>query len=130
MQQEVLTGKKVLIADDDYYNIYALNAALEEFGLDIVNVNNGRDAVDMVVTNGNHFDIVLMDIMMPEMDGYEAMRAIRSKGFSSLPIIALTAKAMKGDIDKCLEAGASDYMSKPIDVTSLIDMMANWLNKP
>jgi len=127
MQQDVLTGKKVLIADDDYYNIYALNAALEDFGLDIVNVNNGREAVDMVVTNGNHFDIVLMDIMMPEMDGYEAMRAMRGKGFSSLPIIALTAKAMKGDIDKCLEAGASDYMSKPIDVASLIDMMVKWL---
>ena len=129
MQQEALTGKKILIADDDYYNIYALNAALEDFGLDIITVSNGLEAVNLVVAGDSNFDIVLMDIMMPEMDGFEAMRAIRSKGFNSLPIIALTAKAMKGDIDKCLEAGASDYMSKPIDVARLIDMMAKWLNK-
>jgi CheY-like chemotaxis protein len=125
---ETLQDKNILLADDDPMNIFALTAALEDFGVNITTVTTGTEAVDAVMNN-NDFDIVLMDIMMPEMDGYEAMRIIRSKGFNNLPIIALTAKAMRGDVEKCLEAGASDYMSKPIDVATLVEMMLKWMNK-
>jgi CheY-like chemotaxis protein len=125
---ETLQDKNILLADDDPMNIFALTAALEDFGVNITTVTTGTEAVDAVMNN-NDFDIVLMDIMMPEMDGYEAMRIIRSKGFNNLPIIALTAKAMRGDVEKCLEAGASDYMSKPIDVAMLVEMMLKWMNK-
>jgi CheY-like chemotaxis protein len=126
---EILKGKNILIVDDDAYNIFALTAALEDFEANITSVTNGVDAVAAVTSNDTSMDIVLMDIMMPEMDGYEAMRIIREKGFTQLPIIALTAKAMRGDIEKCLEAGASDYMSKPIDVAKLVELIEKWLTK-
>lgn len=125
---EILQGVKLLIADDDQYNIYALTAALEDLGMEITTVANGLEAVEEVSANKGT-DMVLMDIMMPEMDGYEAMRTIREKGYTDLPIIALTAKAMRGDIDKCLEAGASAYMAKPIDVMALIELMVTELQK-
>jgi CheY-like chemotaxis protein len=124
---EILKGRHVLIADDDQYNIYALCAALEDYGMHLLIANNGREAVDAVCSHGD-IDIVLMDIMMPEMDGYEAMRHIRSDAaFKDLPIVALTAKAMKGDIEKCLDAGATDYLSKPIDVEKLVGMIGRLL---
>lgn len=126
---EILKGKNILIVDDDAYNIFALSAALEDFEANITSVTNGVDAVAAVTATDQPMDIVLMDIMMPEMDGYEAMRTIRDKGFTDLPIVALTAKAMRGDIEKCLEAGASDYMAKPIDVAKLIELMEKLLQK-
>lgn len=120
---DILNGKKLLLVDDDQYNIFALEAALEDYGLNILVATNGREAVNAVTANAD-LDIVLMDIMMPEMDGYEAMRIIRAMDDrKKLPIIALTAKAMKADIDNCFEAGATDYMSKPIDVSKLVAMM-------
>ncbi|HEU0007533.1 MAG TPA: response regulator, partial [Terriglobia bacterium] len=109
----VLAGKKALIVDDDVRNIFALTSALENVQMEVFYAENGRDALSML-ENTPDIDVVLMDVMMPEMDGYETMRAIRNmEQFRSLPIIALTAKAMKGDREKCVEAGASDYISKP-----------------
>ena len=126
---EILKGKNLLLADDDKYNIFALSSALEDFGLNIITVVNGKEAVNAVAENKD-IDIVLMDIMMPEMDGYEAMRTIRSTGLhDQLPIIALTAKAMRSDIDKCMEAGATAYMSKPIDITALLSLMCKCLGE-
>ena len=124
---DILNGKNLLLADDDQYNVFALSAALEEYGLNIIVATNGLEAVNAVKGNKD-IDMVLMDIMMPEMDGYEAMSMIRSTGdFNDLPIIALTAKAMRSDIDKCIEAGASAYMSKPIDVAKLVELMGKWM---
>ncbi len=126
---EQLQGKNLLLADDDKYNVFALSSALEDYGMNIISVNTGIEAITAIGVKD--IDIVLMDMMMPEMDGYEAMRNIRASGrHANLPIIALTAKAMRGDIDKCLAAGASDYMSKPVDVDALVAMMCKWLDKP
>ena len=116
----VLAAKKVLIVDDDVRNIFALTSALERYQMQVVYAENGRDGIT-VLQNTPDIDVVLMDVMMPEMDGYETMRAIREVDkFRSLPIIALTAKAMKGDRDKCIEAGASDYITKPVDAAQLL----------
>jgi len=126
---EQLKGKNLLLADDDKYNVFALRSALEDYGMNIISVNTGIEAIAAI--GANDIDIVLMDMMMPEMDGYEAMSNIRASGrHNNLPIIALTAKAMRGDIDKCLAAGASDYMSKPLDVEALVTLMCKWLDKP
>lgn len=125
---EILKGKNLLLADDDQYNIFALMAALEDLEMNITTVVNGREAVDAVMNNPD-IDMVLMDIMMPEMDGYEAIGRIRGAGYTDLPIIALTAKAMRADIEKCLEVGASHYMSKPIDVEKLLQAMCEWMQK-
>jgi CheY-like chemotaxis protein/signal transduction histidine kinase len=127
-QEKVLQGKRILIADDDMRNIFALSTALHEFDMNIVIANNGREAIEKL--NGDEaIDLVLMDIMMPEMDGYEAMRRIRmEEKHTKLPIIALTAKAMKNDRQKCIEAGASDYISKPVDIDKLLSMMRVWLS--
>ena len=120
-------GKKVLIVDDDVRNIFALTTVLEGNGMDVVFAENGRAAIDVLRENPS-VDLVLMDIMMPEMDGYETMRAIREMPeFAQLPIIALTAKAMKGDREKCIEAGASDYITKPVDTDQLLSLMRVWL---
>ncbi|MET3112353.1 CheY-like chemotaxis protein/CHASE3 domain sensor protein/GAF domain-containing protein [Pedobacter sp. CG_S7] len=120
--------KTILIADDDMRNIFALSSALQEFNLNIVIANNGREALEKL-TKEKNINLVLMDIMMPEMDGYEAMRTIRlNKEFEKLPIIALTAKAMKQDREKCIEAGANDYISKPVDIDKLLSMMRVWLS--
>jgi len=126
--EKALKDKTVLITDDDMRNIFALSSALQSYDLQIVIANNGREALEKLEEH-KQIDLVLMDIMMPEMDGYEAMRAIRSnKEFSKVPIIALTAKAMKQDREKCIEAGANDYISKPVDIDQLLSMMRVWLS--
>ncbi len=118
-----LREKKILLVDDDMRTVYALSAALISKGAEVIVADNGRAALEALSARPD-VDVVLMDIMMPEMDGYEAMRRIRKDArFAKLPIIALTAKAMKGDAEKCLEAGASDYMSKPIDLEQLIVLL-------
>ncbi|MEP1897104.1 MAG: response regulator [Alloalcanivorax venustensis] len=128
-RDDIFEGKKLLLVDDDMRNIYALSAQLEELGFDIHLANNGREALE-ALDESPDFDIVLMDIMMPEMDGYEAMAQIRSQPrFAALPVLALTAKAMKDDRAKCLDAGANDYCSKPIDMSKLTSLMRVWLHK-
>jgi signal transduction histidine kinase/DNA-binding response OmpR family regulator/HAMP domain-containing protein len=122
-----LTGKSVLVVDDDVRNIFALTTVLEQHGLQVVHAENGRTGIEMLQKTPG-IDGVLMDIMMPEMDGYETMRAIRQIAeFRSLPIIAVTAKAMKGDRAKCIEAGASDYITKPVDLDQLFSVLRVWL---
>jgi CheY-like chemotaxis protein len=124
---EVLKNKKVLIVDDDMRNIYSLTNALEEAGVRCITAENGKAALAMLQEQPDT-DIILMDVMMPEMDGYEATQEIRKKStFSKLPIIALTAKAMKGDREKCLEAGMSDYIAKPVNMEQLLSLMRVWL---
>jgi CheY-like chemotaxis protein len=124
---EVLRGRKILVVDDDARNIFALTSLLENQEMDVVSATHGRSAIDIVL-NTPDLDIVLMDIMMPDMDGYETMREIRkSSQFRTLPIIALTAKAMKGDREKCLDAGASDYIAKPVNTDQLLSLMRVWL---
>jgi len=126
-KEAMLAGKKILLVDDDMRNVFALSSALEAHGMEVSLARNGREGVEKLSANPDT-DLVLMDIMMPEMDGYEAMRAIRKrKRFQDLPIIALTAKAMKGDRNKCIEAGASDYMAKPVDTDKLFSLLRVWL---
>jgi CheY-like chemotaxis protein len=119
--------KKILIVDDDVRNIFSLTSALESHGMSVLFAENGRDALEVLRANPG-VDLVLMDVMMPEMDGYETTRAIReTEEFRSLPIIAVTAKAMKGDREKTLAAGASDYITKPVDTEQLLSLMRVWL---
>jgi HAMP domain-containing protein/CheY-like chemotaxis protein/signal transduction histidine kinase len=123
----VLTGKKVLIVDDDIRNIFAMTSVLERHKMEVFAAESGKDALDQLEKTPG-VDIVLMDIMLPEMDGYETTRRIREKPeFKGLPIIALTAKAMKGDREKCIEAGASDYIAKPVDTEQLLSLLRVWL---
>ncbi|HYM00822.1 MAG TPA: response regulator, partial [Blastocatellia bacterium] len=125
----ILMGKKVLIVDDDVRNIFALSSALESYDMEVVHAENGREGINLLQQTPD-VDLVLMDIMMPEMDGYETMQAIRTMDrFDSLPIIALTAKAMQADRDKCIEAGASDYISKPLDIDQLLSLLRVWLHR-
>jgi CheY-like chemotaxis protein len=123
----VLEGRKALIVDDDMRNIFALATVLDDEGMVILSADNGRDAVQLVESDPS-IDIVLMDIMMPEMDGIATMKAIRKlpRG-KELPIIAVTAKAMKGDREKCIEAGAWDYLSKPVATADMLVMLKGWL---
>ena len=124
-----LTGRKVLVVDDDVRNIFALSSALSREGMKVLYAENGRDGIEVLQSNPS-IDIVLMDIMMPEMDGYATMRAIREiPEFKALPIITLTAKAMKGDRDKCIAAGASDYITKPVDIARLLTLIRVWLHR-
>jgi signal transduction histidine kinase/CHASE3 domain sensor protein/DNA-binding response OmpR family regulator len=124
---EVLKDKKVMIADDDVRNIFSLSKVLESAGMHVVSATDGKEALDHLKKNPS-VDIVLMDMMMPEMDGYEAMRTIRSMpGMSKIPIIAVTAKAMADDRQKCISAGASDYITKPIDKDQLMSLLRVWL---
>ncbi len=124
---DVFQGKTILAVDDDMRNIYALTGMLEDNDMQVLMAENGQEALD-VLTEHPEIDLVLMDIMMPEMGGYEAMRAMRKdERWMKLPIIALTAKAMKGDRQKCLEAGANDYLSKPIDTGKLLSLLRVWL---
>jgi CheY-like chemotaxis protein len=124
---EALTGKTVLVVDDDVRNIFALTSLLEQHGVRVINAENGAEAISLIDEDPD-IDAVLMDIMMPEMDGYETMRRIRlNSKHRLLPILALTAKAMKGDREKCLEAGASDYIAKPVNTDELLGLLRIWL---
>jgi CheY-like chemotaxis protein len=123
----LMTGKRILVVDDDVRNIFSLTSVLEAHGMDVRFAENGRDAIASIEKQPD-VDLVLMDVMMPEMDGYETMTAIRQNPeFKALPIIALTAKAMKGDREKCIAAGASDYITKPVDTDQLLSLMRVWL---
>jgi CheY-like chemotaxis protein len=123
----VFNGKKVLIVDDDVRNVFALTSVLEANGMDVVFAENGRDGIETLREHPD-VDLVLMDIMMPEMDGYETMAAVRQMPeFRQLPIISLTAKAMKGDRERSIESGASDYITKPVDTDQLLSLMRVWL---
>ncbi|WP_456312425.1 HAMP domain-containing protein [Pseudomonas shirazensis] len=127
LKEDVLQGKKVLLVDDDVRNLFALTTALERYGLDVISAESGQEAID-ILNEDKAIDIVLMDIMMPEMDGYETMKNIRKDPeHKDLTIIAVTAKAMKGDRQRCIESGASDYMTKPVNVEQLSTLMRVWL---
>ncbi|PAW80145.1 MAG: hybrid sensor histidine kinase/response regulator [Verrucomicrobia bacterium Tous-C9LFEB] len=127
--ETVLKGKKILIVDDDIRNIFAMTSLLERYEMGILSAETGKIALEQLQSEPG-IDAVLMDIMMPDMDGYDTMRAIRKfTKFRMLPIIAVTAKAMKGDREKCIEAGASDYIAKPVDSTELLSMLRLWLHR-
>lgn len=129
VKEAIFENKKILIVDDDMRNVYVLSKILEERKVNILIGRNGKEGVE-IVKNNPDINLVLMDIMMPEMDGYTAIREIRAdKRFFQLPIIALTAKAMKGDRDKCIEAGANEYLSKPVNTEKLLNLLRVWLQK-
>jgi CheY-like chemotaxis protein/GAF domain-containing protein len=129
LSDPVLAEKTVLIVDDDMRNVFALTSVLERHRMKVIYAESGREGIEKLQATPG-VDVVLMDVMLPEMDGYETMRAIRADGrFRNLPIIALTAKAMKGDREKCIEAGASDYVAKPVDTEQLLSLLRVWLYK-
>jgi CheY-like chemotaxis protein len=124
---DVLRGRCVLVVDDDARNIFALTSVLENHDMEVLTATNGRQAIELIESTPQ-LGVVLMDIMMPEMDGYETMREIRKNpSYRTLPILALTAKAMKGDREKCLQAGASDYIAKPVNTDQLLSLLRVWL---
>ena len=126
-KEALFDGKKILVVDDDMRNVFALSKILEDKNMNVSSASNGEKALELLKENPD-IDLILMDIMMPVMDGYETMRQIRTKDkINNIPIIALTAKAMKEDRDKCIEAGANDYLTKPIDIEKLISLMRVWL---
>ena len=128
-KNDILANKKVLVVDDDVRNLFALTTAFERYSINAITAESGQEAMNILNENDD-IDIVLMDIMMPEMDGYETTQKIRREHMNkSLPIIAVTAKAMKGDREKCIEAGASDYITKPVKVDQLLSLMRVWLYK-
>jgi len=123
----ILAGKKILIVDDDIRNIFAMTSLLERYKINVISAETGKAGIEALHKAGD-IDLVLMDIMLPEMDGYDTMRAIRQMySFKQLPIVALTAKAMKGDREKCIGAGASDYIAKPVETEELLSLVRNWL---
>jgi CheY-like chemotaxis protein len=125
-----LAGRKVLIVDDDVRNIFALTALLESHDIEVEFAENGKAGIEMLSSGASDIELVLMDVMMPEQDGYETTQAIRAmEQFRTLPIIALTAKAMEGDREKCLAAGASDYIAKPVDNEQLLSLLRRWLGE-
>jgi CheY-like chemotaxis protein len=125
----MLEGKTVLIVDDDMRNVYSITKALENYRMKVITAGTGDEALEQLKKN-NKIEIILMDLMMPGMDGLEAMKNIRMiKDFEKLPIIAVTAKAMLGDRAKCIDAGASDYISKPVDIDQLLSLIRVWLYK-
>jgi CheY-like chemotaxis protein len=124
---EVFKGKRVLVVDDDVRNVFALTSLLEGHGMVVSYAENGREGIEALEREA--FDLVLMDVMMPEMDGYETTQAIRERDeWRGLPIIALTAKAMKGDRERSIASGASDYITKPVDAEQLLSLMRVWLS--
>jgi CheY-like chemotaxis protein len=126
---EDLRGKKVLVVDDDVRNIFALGSVLERHGMTVITAQTGHEAIASL-EKSSEISIVLMDIMMPEMDGYQTMQLIRKEpAWRRLPIVALTAKAMKGDREKCLDAGASDYLAKPVNTEQLLATLRLWLHR-
>jgi CheY-like chemotaxis protein len=128
-KETIFQSKKILLVDDDMRNLFALSKILKERGMEIIKAENGKIALEILEKQPD-IHMVLVDIMMPEMDGYEAMRRIRSNvEFKDLPVIALTAKAMKEDKQKCIDAGANDYITKPIDLERLLSLMRVWLSK-
>jgi len=128
-REKAFEGRKILVVDDDVRNVFALTSALEQKGALVEIARNGLEAIDRLQHDAG-IDLVLMDIMMPEMDGFTAMQEIRKDArFAKLPIIAVTAKAMKDDQDRCLRAGANDYLAKPIDLDRLFSLIRVWLPK-
>ena len=126
---DALAGRKVLVVDDDVRNIFALSSVLERRGMTVLSAGTGKEAIETIEKTSD-LAIVLMDIMMPEMDGYETMQVIRQNpSLRRLPIIALTAKAMKGDRERCLEAGASEYLAKPVNTEQLLAALRMWLHR-
>ncbi|HSH66675.1 MAG TPA: response regulator, partial [Bacteroidia bacterium] len=129
MKADILSGKKILVVDDDVRNLFAITTVFERYNIDVMTAESGKEAIALMNESTN-IEMVLMDIMMPEMDGYETMQKIRSDHKNkTLPIIAVTAKAMKGDRQKCIEAGASDYITKPLKMDQLLSMMRMWFHK-
>ncbi len=128
-REDILTNKTVLIVDDDVRNLFALTTAFERYNMNVITAESGQEAID-ILSEGKHVDMLLMDIMMPAMDGYETTQKIRREHKNNnLPIIAVTAKAMKGDREKCIDAGASDYITKPVKIDQLLSLMRVWLYK-
>src|SRR6185295_18586438 len=124
-----LAGARILIVDDDIRNIYSLTSVLESYDVEVLHAERGRDGI-LILEQTPGVDVALIDIMMPEMDGYETMRQIRDQpDLADLPLIAVTAKAMKGDRQKCLDAGASDYIAKPVDIELLLALLRVWIGK-
>jgi HAMP domain-containing protein/signal transduction histidine kinase/DNA-binding response OmpR family regulator len=129
-KEDILTGKNVLVVDDDVRNLFALTTVFERYNINVITAESGKEAISIIADDNPKIDMVLMDIMMPEMDGYETTQKIRREHKnSSLPIIAVTAKAMKGDRQKCIEAGASDYITKPLKIDQLLSLMRVWFYK-
>ena len=129
LKSDILTNKNVLVVDDDVRNLFALTTAFERYNINTITAESGMEAMN-ILNASKQIEIVLMDIMMPEMDGYETIQKIRRENKNStLPIIAVTAKAMKGDREKCIEAGASDYITKPLKIDHLLSLMRVWLYK-
>jgi CheY-like chemotaxis protein len=128
-KEDILTQKHILVVDDDVRNLFALTTVFERYNINVITAESGKEAINILNENPK-IDMVLMDIMMPEMDGYETTQKIRREHKnSSLPIIAVTAKAMKGDRQKCIEAGASDYITKPLKIDQLLSLMRVWFYK-
>jgi signal transduction histidine kinase/DNA-binding response OmpR family regulator/HAMP domain-containing protein len=129
-KEDILSGKNILVVDDDVRNLFALTTVFERYNINVITAESGKDAIQIIIDENNRIDMVLMDIMMPEMDGYETTQKIRREHKNStLPIIAVTAKAMKGDRQKCIEAGASDYITKPLKIDQLLSLMRLWFYK-
>jgi CheY-like chemotaxis protein len=128
-QEDILSNKKILVVDDDVRNLFALTTVFERFNINVITAESGKEAIQLL-NEDPKIEMVLMDIMMPEMDGYETTQKIRREHKNStLPIIAVTAKAMKGDRQKCIEAGASDYITKPLKIDQLLSLMRLWFCK-
>ena len=130
IKSDILTGKNILVVDDDVRNLFALTTVFERYNINVITAESGKEAISIINDDSQHIDMVLMDIMMPEMDGYETTQKIRREHKNNLlPIIAVTAKAMKGDRQKCIEAGASDYITKPLKIDQLLSLMRVWFYK-
>jgi CheY-like chemotaxis protein len=128
-KEDILTGKNILVVDDDVRNLFALTTVFERYNINVITAESGKEAIN-ILTENPKIEMVLMDIMMPEMDGYETTQKIRREHKNSaLPIIAVTAKAMKGDRQKCLDAGASDYIAKPVDLDLLLALLRVWIGR-